>query len=96
MYICDTKVDWNAFNYIHSTNDRDAFQRLTEQLFCFEFKQPYGIYRYYNQPYIETMPVRDGDEYIGFQSKYYDASTKLSDRVDELKEAIDEVSQIQV
>ena len=34
------------------------------------------------------MPVRDGDEYIGFQSKYYDASTKLSDRVDELKEAL--------
>ena len=89
MYICDTKVDWNAFNYIHSTNTRDAFQRLTEQLFCFEFKQPYGIYRYYNQPYIETMPIRDGDEYIGFQSKYYDASTKLSDQIDELKDAID-------
>ena len=93
MYICDTKVDWNAFNYIHSTNARDAFQRLTEQLFCFEFKQPYGIYRYYNQPYIEAMPIRDGDEYIGFQSKYYDASTRLSDRVGELKEAIDGASQ---
>lgn len=89
MYTSFAKVDWNTFNYIHSNNTREAFQRLTEQLFCVEFKQPYGIYRYYNQPYIETMPIRYGDEYIGFQSKYYDASTKLSDKVDELEEAID-------
>ena len=89
MYTSFAKVDWNTFDYIHSTNTRDAFQRLTEQLFCFEFKQPYGIYRYYNQPYIETMPIHVSSEYIGFQSKYYDASTKLSDRIDELKNAID-------
>jgi hypothetical protein len=46
MYTRRTKVDWNAFEYIHSSNPRDAFQKLTEQLFCFEFNQPYGIYRY--------------------------------------------------
>ena len=93
MYTSFAKVDWNTFNYVHSNNTREAFQQLTEQLFCVEFKQPYGIYRYYNQPYIETMPIRSGDEYIGFQSKYYDASTKLSDQVDDLKKAIDGASQ---
>lgn len=88
MYTSFAKVNWNTFDYIHSADTRGAFQRLTEQLFCFEFKQPYGIYRYYNQPYIETMPIHIGVEYIGFQSKYYDASTKLSDKVDEFKDAI--------
>ena len=67
MYTSLAKVDWNAFEYIHSSNLREAFQKLTEQLFCFEFKQPYGIYRYYNQPHIETMPVHVGNDYIGFQ-----------------------------
>ena len=89
MYTSLAKVDWNAFEYIHSSNPREAFQKLTEQLFCFEFKQPYGIYRYYNQPHIETMPVHVGNDYIGFQSKYYDASTALSDREQELINAID-------
>ncbi len=89
MFTSLAKVDWNAFEYIHSSNSRDAFQNLTEQLFCFEFKQPYGIYRYYNQPHIETMPVRVGNDYIGFQSKYYDASTALSDKEQELINAID-------
>lgn len=89
MYTSLTKIDWNAFEYIHSSNPREAFQKLTEQLFCFEFEQPYGIYRYYNQPHIETMPVHVGNDYIGFQSKYYDASTALSDREQELINAID-------
>lgn len=83
-----TRVDWNAFNYIFSENTREAFQKLAEQLFCFEFEQPYGIYRYYNQPYIETMPILHNEDTIGFQAKYYDASTNLSSRKDELKNAI--------
>lgn len=83
-----THVDWNAFNYIFSGNTREAFQKLAEQLFCFEFEQPYGIYRYYNQPYIETMPISHNEDIIGFQAKYYDASTNLSSRKDELKNAI--------
>lgn len=89
MYTSFAKVDWKVFEYIHSSNPRDAFQKLTEQLFCFEFNQPYGIYRYYNQPHIETMPVYVGNDYIGFQSKYYDATTVLSDKESELITTID-------
>lgn len=88
MNIGIARIDWNAFNYIHSGNTRDAFQKLTEQLFCFEFKQPYGVYRYYNQPYIETMPICFGSEVIGFQSKYFDAASNLSDKKTELMDAI--------
>jgi len=79
-----TKIDWNTFCYLFSPDPRTAFQQLAEQLFCFEFHQPFGIYRYYNQPYIETMPVHYDGACIGFQVKYYDASTNLSDRKGEL------------
>ncbi len=83
------RVNWNAFNYIHSANTRDAFQQLTEQLFCYEYNQPYGVYRYYNQPYIETMPVQHNDDVVGFQSKYYDANTNFSEKEADLKNAIE-------
>ena len=84
----NVKVDWDAFNYIHSNNTRDAFQKLTEQLFCFEYNQPYGIFRFFNQPYIETMPISQGSETIGFQSKYYDPATSLSSKKQDLINAI--------
>jgi len=84
----NTKVDWRAFEYIHSENVREAFQKLTEQLFCYEYSQPYGVYRFFNQPYIETLPIEYNSEVIGFQSKYYEASTSLSSKKKELCDAI--------
>jgi len=83
-----TKIDWAAFDYIFSTNTRLAFQQLAEQLFCYEYGQPYGIYRFYNQPYIETMPIQYRNEWIGFQAKYYDGVTSFSSRESELISAI--------
>lgn len=83
------KVDWNTFNFIHSEKSREAFQQLTEQLFCFEYNQPYGIYRYYNQPYLETMPILCGSETVGFQSKYYDGATTLVSKKQEILDTID-------
>ena len=50
-------VDWKAFEYKFSTGSRPAFEGLAYILFCHEFKQTYGIFRYYNQPYIETQPM---------------------------------------
>ena len=83
-----TKIDWNTFQCIFSLNTRDAFQKLAEQLFCFEFHQPYGIYRYYNQPYIETMPIQYEGDFVGFQAKFFDAQTNLSDKSGELIAAL--------
>lgn len=83
-----TKVDWSAFQHIFSGDTRGAFQRLAEQMFCFEFKQPYGIYRYYNQPYIETMPILYEDLCIGYQAKFFDAATNLANKKVELIAAI--------
>ena len=82
-------VDWNVFNYKFSGRERETFESLAYTLFCYEFKQNYGIFRYFNQPYIETQPIKTDDgDVIGFQAKYYDAATKLSSKKKELIEAI--------
>lgn len=83
-------VDWNVFDYKFSGKQRETFESLAYTLFCFEFKQKFGIFRYFNQPYIETQPIKtDDSDVIGFQAKYYDAATKLSSKKKELIEAID-------
>ncbi|MBR5683229.1 MAG: hypothetical protein IKW96_08125 [Ruminococcus sp.] len=83
-------VDWNVFDYKFSGKQRETFESLAYTLFCFEFKQKFGIFRYFNQPYIETQPIKTDDgDVMGFQAKYYDAATKLSSKKKELIEAID-------
>lgn len=82
-------VDWKAFEYKFSTDPRPAFEGLAYILFCYEFKQTYGIFRYYNQPYIETQPADTDDGHkVGFQAKYYDAGTQMSSKEQDLKDAI--------
>ena len=82
-------VDWKAFEYKFSADPREAFESLAYILFCYEFRQTYGIFRYYNQPYIETQPADTDDGHkIGFQAKYYDAGTSVSSREQDLKDAI--------
>ena len=84
-----TTVDWNVFNYKFSGKQRETFESLAYTLFCFEFKQKFGIFRYFNQPYIETQPISTSDgDVVGFQAKYYDESTKIADKGEELKKAI--------
>ena len=82
-------VDWKAFEYKFSTDSRPAFESLAYILFCYEFKQTYGIFRYYNQPYIETQPADTDDGHkVGFQAKYYDVGTQMSSKEQDLKDAI--------
>ena len=85
-------VDWKAFEYKFSADPRAAFESLAYILFCYELKQDCGIFRYYNQPYIETQPVDTADGHkVGFQAKYYDARTTVASREQELKAAIEGV-----
>lgn len=57
-------VSWSVFEYKFSTDPRKAFESLAYLLFCHEFDQKCGIFRYFNQPYIETQPVKTEDGYI--------------------------------
>ena len=83
-------VDWKVFDYKFSGKERETFESLAYMLFCYEFKQKFGIFRYFNQPYIETQPIKTDDgDVVGFQAKYYDAATRLSSKKKEIIEAID-------
>lgn len=90
--IPETTVDWKAFEYKYSENPQSAFENLTYYLFCHEFNQKNGIFRYFNQPHIETNPIQVGDELVGFQAKYYQDSIRLSSKKDELEKAIEGAS----
>ncbi|WP_253896092.1 hypothetical protein [Solibacillus sp. R5-41] len=85
----DIAINWNVFQYKFTVNTRDAFEHFSYILFCNEFKIETGIFRYFNQPYVETLPVKIGDEWIGFQAKYYDATTSIADKKTELNNAIE-------
>ena len=84
----ETSINWKSFEYKHAANPQRAFENLTYCLFCHEFHQPYGIFRYFNQPHIETNPILIDNHYIGFQSKYYADSVLLSSKENELTEAV--------
>lgn len=84
MYII--KPDWNVFKAKFSENPQNNFEWLCYLLFCREFNKHLGIFRYKNQSGIETNPIEQGDEIIGWQAKFYD--TTLSDHKGDLLSAI--------
>lgn len=90
--IPETSINWKAFEYKYSDNPQKAFEELTYYLFCQEFNQANGIFRYFNQPHIETNPIRVENRYIGFQSKYYADSVTMSSKENELTEAVEGAS----
>lgn len=87
--IPETNVNWKAFEFKYADNPQKAFESLTYYLFCGEFGKKYGIFRYFNQPHIETMPITSGDRIIGFQSKYYSDSVNMSGKESELTSALE-------
>lgn len=84
----NVEVNWDVFQNNFSADPRSAFERLSYLLFCFEFNQLRGVFRYFNQPHIETSPIQVGGDCVGFQAKYYDPQVQIRARKDELKETI--------
>ena len=82
--IPQTSVNWTAFNYKYSTNPQHAFESLTYYLFCHEFQQPYGIFRYFNQPHIETNPIHVGDRILALETENKELQQKLTELTQEL------------
>lgn len=87
--IPETSVDWKAFEYKYSNNPQRVFENLAYCLFCYEFNQKNGIFRYFNQPHIETNPIQVDEQLIGFQAKYYADSVSMSGKEKDLKEAVE-------
>ncbi|PFY14563.1 ATPase [Bacillus toyonensis] len=76
------KPDWNKFKAKFSENPQSNFEWFCYLLFCQEFNKPFGLFRYKNQSGIETSPIIEGKEEIGWQAKFYE--TTLSDHKDDL------------
>ena len=88
------RVDWEVFESKFSQNPRAAFEGLSTTLFCNKMGLSHGIFRYFNHPYIETQPVTAPDGLLtGFQAKYYDASTRISSKEADFKNAIADAKQ---
>ncbi|HEY4197846.1 MAG TPA: ATP-binding protein, partial [Mucilaginibacter sp.] len=84
-----TEINWAIFETKFHEREQAAFERLAYFLFCFEFHQPAGIFRFKNQTGIETEPVKVGVEVIGFQAKFYKMhlASQQKDIIDSLTKA---------
>lgn len=80
------KPNWANFQTKFSDNPQKYFEWFCYLLFCQEFNKTTGIFRYKNQSGIETNPITNNSEVIGWQAKFYD--TKLSDHKNELIETV--------
>ena len=79
--------DWKIFETKFSENPQKNFEWFCYLLFCKEFDKAYGIPRIYNQPGIETFPIQQGGEVIGWQAKYY--SGKITDHKDDIIDSVE-------
>lgn len=82
------EVKWNNFATKFYGKEQKSFELLCYHLFCQEFNAPNGVFRYKNQAGIETDPVKKDGKLVGFQSKYYEETIKISDKKSELIDAI--------
>ena len=80
------RADWDKFKAKFSDNPQNSFEWFCYLLFCEEYKEKIGIFRYKNQSGIETNPIKKDNEVIGWQAKFYE--TTLSEHKTELIETI--------
>ncbi len=81
------EINWGNFNAKFYGKEQKSFEWLCYLLFCKEFKQSTGIFRYLNQAGIETDPIELNGEWIGWQAKFY--TTALSNHKADFIKSID-------
>ena len=79
--------NWNLFKARFDQKEQWAFENMAYFLFCSELDCPIGLFRYKNQPGIETEPIEKDGKTIGFQAKYY--KTPLSKNKNDIIDSID-------
>ena len=83
------KPDWDIFKSNFAENPQSNFEWMCYQLFCREFGKDKGIFRFYNQPTLETEPIEYNNDIIGFQAKFY--TVNLSERRDQILKIISDL-----
>lgn len=85
------EANWNLFKAKFNGKEQRAFEWLCSILFCEEFNQQYGLFRYKNQAGIEADPIEVNNQWVGFQAKFYE--TKLSENKNDIKDSIKKAKQ---
>lgn len=82
-------MNWKIFGVKYDKRETWAFEQMSYLLFCAEFNNRVGLFRYKNQTGVETEPIEKDGKYYGFQSKFYTKSIKASkdDIIDSIKKA---------
>ena len=71
-------IDWKVFALKYDKKETWAFERLSYLLFCAEFDNKIGLFRYKNQIGIETEPIEKDGKFYGSQAKYYTTSISMN------------------
>jgi len=79
-------MNWKVFNLKYDNREQWAFEQMSYLLFCAEFENRIGLFRYKNQTGIETEPIEKDGIYSGFQAKYY--TTLISQNKDDIIDSI--------
>jgi hypothetical protein len=83
------KPNWDIFKAKFSDNPQYNFEWFCYLLFCKEYNQKFGIFRYKNQASIETDPIMINGHTIGWQAKFYEValSTKKNEILSTIEKA---------
>lgn len=79
-------MNWKIFGVKYDKRETWAFEKMSYLLFCVEFNNRIGLFRYKNQTGIETEPIEKDGKYYGFQSKYY--TTSIAENKDDIIDSI--------
>ena len=79
-------MNWHNFSVKNPHQEQWAFEQMSYLLFCAEFDNNIGLFRYKNQSGIETEPLEKDGVWYGFSAKFYDVS--ISERKKDIIEAI--------
>ncbi len=79
-------MNWKIFCVKYDNREAWAFEQMSYLLFCAEFNNRIGLFRYKNQTGIETEPIEKDEKYYGFQSKYY--TTSIADNKGDIIDSI--------
>ncbi|HOY41359.1 MAG TPA: ATP-binding protein [Chitinophagales bacterium] len=82
-------MNWKIFDLKYDKREQWAFEQMSYLLFCAEFNNRTGLFRYKNQTGIETEPIEKDGLFYGFQAKYYTTSISANknDIIDSIKKA---------
>jgi len=81
------EINWSIFSSKFHKKEHNEFESLCYHLFCSEYGQDKGVFRYKNQTGIETEPIEYEGEVIGWQAKFLE--TGISTKKEELKKGIE-------